>query len=171
MKGITIYLDLISQARNRLTDEQLGRLFRATLDAAETETIPTFDDPYDDLLFDGFRACLQKGFECVAKKRKGINNRWDKEKVKNPKLVGEIEPDITPEIINQTPKTDSDESADISKIQEFFTENGQYLENNYSCINASTVNGNPKLLNFMGQYGFTADTLDKVYQEMKNNNK
>lgn len=119
MNGITIYLDLVRQAKNRLTDEQLGRMFRATLEAAETETMPTFEDPYDDILFDGFRTCLQKGFDCVEKKRKGVNNRWSREKAQNPKLVGEIEPDTKPVIMNQTVKPKESQEVDENKLQLF----------------------------------------------------
>lgn len=56
---------------------------------------------------------------------------------------------------------------DEEKIREFFNNNHMYIDNNYSEINASTINGNPKLGDFMGTNGFTAETMNKVYQQMK----
>lgn len=91
MKGITIYLDLVKQTAKRLSDEELGRFFRATLEAAETETIPTFEDEKDDILFDGFRTCLEQGLKCVNGKRTGGKNSSDKRNRKNGTISQEIE--------------------------------------------------------------------------------
>lgn len=69
MQGITLYLNDLEQARKWATDEELGRLLRIALDAAETETIPTFDNKDEDMLFDGFKKCLEKGIARVKTKR------------------------------------------------------------------------------------------------------
>lgn len=69
MQGITLYLNDLEQARKWATDEELGRFLRIALDAAETETIPTFDNKNDDMMFDGFKKCLEKGIARVKIKR------------------------------------------------------------------------------------------------------
>ena len=92
MKGITIYLDLVKQTAKRLSDEELGRFFRATLEAAETETIPTFEDEKDDILFDGFRTCLEQGLKCVNGKRTGGKNSSDKRNKKSEDVTTQIKP-------------------------------------------------------------------------------
>ena len=69
MQGITLYLNDLEQARKWATDEELGRFLRIALDAAETETIPTFDNKNDDMMFDGFKKCLEKGLARVKIKR------------------------------------------------------------------------------------------------------
>lgn len=69
MQGITLYLNDLEQARKWATDEELGHFLRIALDAAETETIPTFDNKNDDMMFDGFKKCLEKGIARVKIKR------------------------------------------------------------------------------------------------------
>lgn len=70
MQGLTLFLNDLEQARKWATDEELGRFLRIALDAAETETIPTFDNKDDDMMFNGFKKCLEKGIERVNTKRK-----------------------------------------------------------------------------------------------------
>lgn len=69
MKGLTLYLNDLEIARKWATDEQLGRFLRIALESAENEIIPTFDNMQEDMLFDGFKKCLEKGITAVNAKR------------------------------------------------------------------------------------------------------
>lgn len=104
---------------DRMTNEELGFVLRTFINSLESEIIPTFDDDILDMKADGFKVCMEKGLDCVKRKKEGVNNRWSKEKEKTPKLVGEIEPDTKPVIMNQTVKPKESQEVDENKLQLF----------------------------------------------------
>ena len=86
MQGVTLYVDVMKPLLKRLGNdyETLGRLVSICLESTENNTIPEkLDDQIDDMLFDAFRVCLNKGFEKVNTNRnngsKGGRPKKDKE--------------------------------------------------------------------------------------------
>lgn len=71
MKGITFYLKELETALKFASDEELGRYLRITLEAAKNETIPTMENERDEILFDGFKRCLERSLKSVEGKRAG----------------------------------------------------------------------------------------------------
>lgn len=69
MQGFTIYLNEFNNLQYA-TKEQIGNMFLMAMDACENEIIPSFDNPMDAMLFDGFKRCLEKGF---VRKKNGKN--------------------------------------------------------------------------------------------------
>lgn len=69
MQGCTFYVNEFNNLQYA-TKEQIGNMFLMAMEACETEKLPTFDNPMDAMLFDGFKRCLEKGF---TRKKNGKN--------------------------------------------------------------------------------------------------
>lgn len=86
MQGVTLYVDIMKPLLKRLGNdyETFGRLVSICLESAENDIIPEqLNNERDDMLFDAFRVCLNKGFEKVNTNRnngsKGGRPKKDKE--------------------------------------------------------------------------------------------
>ena len=72
MKGITFYKEDIKRSMARMTDEELGFVFRTFMENIDDEIIPTFEDERLDMLTDGFKMDMEKGIKnAVARRENG----------------------------------------------------------------------------------------------------
>lgn len=72
MKGITFFYNDIKRGMERMTDEELGFVFRTFMKNIDNEIIPIFDDERIDILADGFKQDMEKGIKnAVARRENG----------------------------------------------------------------------------------------------------
>lgn len=72
MKGITFFYNDIKRGMERMTDEELGLVFRTFMKNIDNEIIPIFDDERLDILADGFKQDMEKGIKnAVARRENG----------------------------------------------------------------------------------------------------